>query len=324
MYGKRECSGPLGQVLLPFTAHRHSLRSLDHASAQNPRPLARGSWGWFCYYCAIMIVNGKAIAEKLYGELAEERKEFDEVILGHLVTEMSTVTASYARIKEVGAEKLGIKMVRTELPVGSDTAAAIKAIKHLVEITDGVIPQLPIVPGIDAEAVINAVPKEKDVDVLSTAAVAEFETGKWPAIPPVPAALAYILKESGVDVRGKKIISLGRGRLVGKPAAVLFGHLGADVVLLGRDADIASHTREADIIILGAGVPGILKPDMVKAGVAIIDAGTSESGGKVVGDADPAVAEKAGVFTPVPGGVGPVAIAMIYKNVFALKRAFGG
>lgn len=267
-----------------------------------------------------MIVDGKTIAEKLYGELAVERKEFGEVTLGHLVTEMSPVTASYARIKERGAEKLGIKMVRTELPEGASTDSALKAIAGLLEITDGVIPQLPIVPGIDAEEVINAIPKEKDVDVLSRAAVLEFETGRWPAIPPVPAALAYILKESGIDVRGKNIISLGRGRLVGKPAAVLFKHLGATVELLGRDADISAHTKNADIIILGAGVPGILKPDMVKDGVAVVDAGTSESGGKVVGDADPAVAEKAAVFTPVPGGVGPVAIAMIYKNVFALKR----
>jgi len=271
-----------------------------------------------------MIVNGKAIAEKLYGELAEERKEFGEVVLGHLVTEMSPVTSSYARIKERGAEKLGIKMIRIELPEGATTADALAGIKKLVETTDGIIPQLPIIPGLDAEAIINAIPKEKDVDVLSSAAVAEFETGLWPAIPPVPAALAYILKESGIDVRGKNIISLGRGRLVGKPAAVLFKHLGATVELLGRDADIASHTKNADIIILGAGVPGILKPDMVKRGVAIVDAGTSEQGGKVVGDADPAVAEKASVFTPVPGGVGPVAIAMIYKNVFSLKRLQGG
>ncbi len=267
-----------------------------------------------------MIADGKAIAEKLYGELAIERKEFGEVTLGHLVTEMSPVTASYARIKERGAERLGIKMIRTELPAGATTEEALAAIKHLVEICDGVIPQLPIVDGLDAAAIINAIPKEKDVDVLSDAAYAEFEKGYWPAIPPVPAAMAYILKECGVEVRGKKIISLGRGRLVGKPAAVLFRHLGASVELLGRNSDIAANTLDADIVILGAGVPGILKAEMIKIGAVIIDAGTSESGGKVVGDADPAVAEKASVFTPVPGGVGPVAIAMIYKNVFALKR----
>ncbi len=270
-----------------------------------------------------MIIDGKALAEKLYGELAEERKKFGDLTLGHLLTEISPVTASYARIKERGAERLQIKMVRTELPPGSSTDDALAAIKNLAETTDGVIPQLPIVQGIDVESVINAVPKEKDVDVLSLAAVAEFEKGGWPAIPPVPAALAYILKESGVDVRGKNLVCVGGGRLVGKPAAVLFKQLGANVTTLIKGDDVASKTREADIIILGAGVAGLLKTDMVKDGVAVVDAGTSEQGGKVVGDADPSIAEKCSVFTPVPGGVGPVAIAMIYKNLFALKMAYG-
>jgi len=267
-----------------------------------------------------MIVNGKAIAEKLYGELATERKEFGEVSLGILVGDKNPVTYSYVTIKERGSDRLGITLVRKELPEGSQTKQAVAAMEELVKDVDGVIPQLPMMHGIDAEKVIEAMPKEKDIDVLSSDAYAAFEKGNWPAIPPVPAALAYILEESGVDVRGKKIVSLGRGRLVGKPASVLFRQLGASVELLGRDANIPEYTKDADIIILGAGVPGILKPDMVKDGVAIVDAGTSELGGKVVGDADPAVAEKAGVFTPVPGGVGPVAIAMIYKNVFALKR----
>ena len=247
-----------------------------------------------------MIIDGRAIAAKLYGELALERDKFGDVVLGHLVTEMSPVTASYARIKERGAERLGIKMIRIELSEGASTAEALAGIQKLVAETDGVIPQLPIVPGIDAAAVINAIPKEQDVDVLSDAAYGEFEKGNWPGVPPVPAALAYILKESGIDVRGKKVVSLGRGRLVGKPASVLFKQLGADVELLGRDSDIAASTRNADIILLGAGVPGILKPDMVKEGVAIVDAGTSESGGKVVGDADPSVAEKAAILPRSP------------------------
>ena len=267
-----------------------------------------------------MIVDGKQIAEKLYGELAKEREEFGDLTLGHLLTETSTVTASYARIKERGAARLNIKMIRAELPTGSSTEDAVAAIEELVATTDGVIPQLPIVQGIDPDVVLNAVPKEKDVDVLSAAAFAEFEKGGWPAIPPVPAALAYILKESGVDVRGKKLVAFGKGRLVGKPGGILFTRLGADVTYLIKGDD-TSPTRDADIIVLGTGVAGILKPDMVKDGVAVVDAGTSEQGGKVVGDADPEVAKKASVFTPVPGGVGPVAIAMIYKNLFALKRA---
>ncbi len=270
-----------------------------------------------------MIVDGKAVAQTLYDALQTERAQFGEVTLGHLVTEMSPVTASYARIKERGAERLNIKMVRTELPEGSDTAAALAAIQQLVETCDSVIPQLPIVPGIDAAAVINAIPKEKDVDVLSDAAVAEFEKGDWPAIPPVPAALKYILEHYNVPIQGAKVVVIGQGRLVGKPAAVLFKRLGADVRCLIKGDEVAMATREADIILSGAGVPGLIKPDMIKEGVAIVDAGTSESGGKVVGDADPSCAEKCSVFTPVPGGVGPVAIAHIYVNVLALKKKYG-
>lgn len=266
-----------------------------------------------------MIIDGKAIAEKLYKELADERAEFQEVKLGILVGDKNPVTHSYVSIKEAAAHRLGVEMVRRALPPDASTSDALVAMNELVGTCDGVIPQLPMT-NIDVDAVCESMPKELDVDVLSKAAYAEFEKGHWKAVPPVPAALAYILKESGVDVRGKKVVSLGRGRLVGRPAAVLFRQLGAEVELLGRDADIAAHTKNADIIILGAGVPGILKPDMIQEGVAILDAGTSELGGKVVGDAESRVAEKAAVFTPVPGGVGPVAIAMIYKNLFALKR----
>lgn len=270
-----------------------------------------------------MIVDGKAVAQVLYEALQKEREQFGEVTLGHLVTEMSPVTMSYARIKERGAEKLGIKMIRTELPDGATTADALAAIQKLVDTCDGVIPQLPIVPGIDAAAVINAVPKEKDVDVLSDAAIAEFEKGEWPAIPPVPAALKYILEHHEISIKGANVVVIGQGRLVGKPAAVLFKRAGADVHCVVKGDDVSTATREADIILSGAGVPGLIKPDMVKEGVAIVDAGTSESGGKVVGDADPACAEKALLFTPVPGGVGPVAIAHIYVNLFALKKKYG-
>ena len=106
--------------------------------------------------------------------------------------------------------------------------------------------------------------------------------------------------------------------MVGKPAAIILKQRGASVISLKGGQDVASYTRDADIIVLGAGSSGILKPEMVKLGAVVIDAGTSELGGKLVGDADPLVAEKCTLFTPVPGGVGPVAVAMIFRNLFAL------
>ncbi len=170
------------------------------------------------------------------------------------------------------------------------------------------------------EVAKNAIPPQLDVDVLSDDAFQLFAQNNFPAIPPVPAAMWYILKRNNVKIEGANVVLIGGGRLVGKPAGVLFERLGAKVTTLIK-GDSLDPTKEADIIISGAGVPALLKPDMVKEGVVIIDGGTSESSGKVVGDADPACALKASVFTPVPGGVGPIAVTEIFANLVALKKS---
>lgn len=267
-----------------------------------------------------MIVSGKDIAETLYVMLQKERATFNRMTLGILVGSENPVTASYVRIKERGAARLSIDMLRRDIYPGATTDEAIAIVHELSVEADGVIPQLPLPVGIDADAVKNAIPKERDVDVLGGAAFAEFSKGAWPALPPVPAALVHILEHHQVGIAGKKVAVVGHGRLVGKPAAILFEQKGGIVKVLDKGDDIRAGTREADIIVLGTGVAGLLTSDMVQEGATVLDAGTSELGGKVVGDADPAVAEKCALFTPVPGGVGPVAIAMIYKNLFALKR----
>ncbi|TAJ14579.1 bifunctional 5,10-methylenetetrahydrofolate dehydrogenase/5,10-methenyltetrahydrofolate cyclohydrolase [Patescibacteria group bacterium] len=152
----------------------------------------------------------------------------------------------------------------------------------------------------------------------------DFQTSsnEFPAIPPVPAAMWYILKRNNVTVEGANVVLIGGGRLVGRPANILFKRLGANVTVLVKGDNVAEATKNADIIISGAGAPALIKPDMVKEGVVIIDGGTSESGGIVVGDADPLCAEKASVFTPVPGGVGPIAVTEIFANLVALKAKY--
>ena len=270
-----------------------------------------------------MIIDGKQVAETLYAALLKERARFPgPVTLGILVGDKNPVTDSYVRIKEQAAKRLDVTMVRKVLPDGTATTDAVAAIQELAKECDGVIPQLPMT-SVDIDAVRNAILKEKDVDVLSDDAFKAFAAGAWPAVPPVPAALAYILVSSGVSIKGANVAVVGHGRLVGKPAAVLFRQLGGHVTVLDKGDNVAAGTRGADIIVMGTGVAGLLKPDMVKEGAAVVDAGTSELGGKVVGDADPAVAEKVSLFTPVPGGVGPVAVAMIYKNLFSLKMMHG-
>ncbi|MFZ2886375.1 MAG: bifunctional 5,10-methylenetetrahydrofolate dehydrogenase/5,10-methenyltetrahydrofolate cyclohydrolase [Minisyncoccia bacterium] len=255
-----------------------------------------------------MIVDGRAIAEGVYLHLREEGKV--GLTLGILVGEKNPVIDSFVRIKEKAAERLEVELIREELNVGATTADAVAAVRMLAAKTNGIIVQLPLPSRIDVEKVLAAIPPEKDVDGISSAPKVR---------PPVAEAVKEILEFAGVDVNGKNAVVVGSGRLVGRPCASLLKELGASVTILGK-ADSLDALKNADIVILGAGEPGLVKPEHLKQGVVLIDAGTSESSGKIAGDADPTCAEVASIFTPVPGGVGPIAVAMIFKNLFDLAK----
>ncbi len=142
-------------------------------------------------------------------------------------------------------------------------------------------------------------------------------------LPPVAGAVAEVLMRQGVDVAGKKVVVVGAGRLVGKPVAEMLKEMGGEVAVITTTSGSLEELKTADVVVLGAGNPGFIKPEMLKQGVVLIDAGTSEAGGKLMGDADPACAEVASIFTPVPGGIGPIAVAMIFKNLLALAPTRG-
>ena len=251
------------------------------------------------------MLDGRALAEKVYTGLPAR-----PLALGILLAEGSIVTDSFVRIKEKAAARLGVQLVRAEIANDATTESALTTLRDLAQKTDGVIVQLPIPSQIDTDALIAAIPESKDVDGISPNARVR---------PPVAAAVEEILMSELVPTRGKKATVVGSGRLVGAPAARLLRELGAEVQVLEK-GDSLDVLKDADIIVLGAGEPGLVKPEHLKEGVVLIDAGTSESNGKVAGDADPACAEKAALFTPVPGGVGPIAVAMIFKNLFALAK----
>ncbi len=265
-----------------------------------------------------MIIDGRKLAAERKEEVRVERQKCGALSLGVVIATTSPVTQSYVGIKKRAAADLNIEVVEYRLSDAASLEEIIEATKR-AGAHDGVILQLPLPDGIDVDTAKNAINPMLDVDVLSDAAFKLFEENTFPAIPPVPAAMHYILKRNNISIAGANMVLIGGGRLVGRPAGGLFKRLGANVRTLVKGDDVASATREADIIISGAGVPALLKPDMIKEGVAIIDGGTSESGGMVVGDADPACAQKASVFTPVPGGVGPIAVVEIFANLVALK-----
>ena len=262
-----------------------------------------------------MIVDGKKIANSIYEELAPKFAAIGrKVRLGIVVVGDNPVIESFVGIKTRAAARLDIEMVRVSMPESTSQENIVSAVKKLAEETDAIIVQLPLPKGIDTNAVLSATPPEKDVDALNPS-IAEADR---PVHAPVPLAAVEILKRNNVPIKDTKAVVVGAGRLVGAPATWLMKSLGADVRVFSLEEGSIDMLKDADIVILGAGNPGFIKPEHVKEGVALIDAGTSEVQKKITGDADPACAEKASVFTPVPGGVGPVAVAMIFKNLLQL------
>ncbi len=257
-----------------------------------------------------MTIDGRALAESVYARLGTSLSGKQ---LGLLIIGSDTVTDSFIRTKARAAERLGVVIVRAELPEAATTDDALVALAKLAMDTDGVIVQLPLPKGIDTEAILAAIPPRKDVDGISAAPLVR---------PPVAEAILEILTQEAVQVHDAEVVIVGSGRLVGTPAAAMLHEMGARVTVLSR-GDSLEILKNADIVILGAGEPGLVKPEHLEDGVVLIDAGTSESSGKIAGDAEPACAEKASLFTPVPGGVGPIAVAMIFKNLSLLSARSG-
>lgn len=270
-----------------------------------------------------MIADGRKIASDILAEVKENVAPATPIVRA-ITVRPSTATISYLRIKTQRAEEGGMHLQVVALPDDATEDAIIAAIKEPG--ADAVIVQLPIPETLDLERILSAIPIEKDADVLSSAAYARFDEGAPGAlVPPVAAGVVEILTRSGVDVRGKRTVVVGRGQLVGKPCATVLSRMGANVEVVTRSTVRPEDLyKEADIIVSGAGQAHIITPDMIKEGVVLIDAGTSGANGAVTGDIDPACATKASIMTPVPGGVGPVAVSCLFSNTARLFDAGKG
>jgi methylenetetrahydrofolate dehydrogenase (NADP+) / methenyltetrahydrofolate cyclohydrolase len=258
-----------------------------------------------------MIINGREIANDILSSLQRERPAFGQLRLGFLTAAGDAATESFVAIKGRVATRLGVEISRIELNSEATTSEASYAVAELVRNTDGVVIQLPLPQGIDLAPVLDALPKSHDIDALND--------NPW-VRPPVAAAIAEVLSRGNIAAAGKKAIVVGLGRLVGAPAKELLEELGAQVEVVTLEQGALAALQSADIVVLGAGSPGLVKPEMLKPGVVLIDAGTSDVSGVVVGDADPHCAEVASIFSPTPGGIGPIAVAMLYKNFFMLLK----
>jgi len=271
------------------------------------------------------LLDGKALAGKIIAELREEYRKFPKKFsLGVVVVGSDPVIARFIAQKKKTADELGVdfRIYAYDAAVSTnDLRTNIAALVHQANL-NGIVVQLPLPQTINAQSILNAVPPEKDVDVLSARAMGNFAVGKSPILPPVVGAIRALFDEYQINLRGKTVAVIGAGALVGKPVAIWLLLEKATFTVVEESGDVAAATRNADIIISGAGKPGLITADMVKEGAVVIDAGTSESGGKMMGDVDfESVSKKTSFITPVPGGVGPLTVAMIYQNFLTLTKA---
>jgi methylenetetrahydrofolate dehydrogenase (NADP+)/methenyltetrahydrofolate cyclohydrolase len=266
-----------------------------------------------------MIIDGRQIAKNLEQDLKQKLEMEPKKSVAFVLFGNDPASLQFIGIKSRVAERIGIQTKTFHFSENTSTEDALNHIKEIVDQDyDGIIIQLPLPTGMDVQTILNSVPLEKDIDILSDDAKKAYNNKNLKSIPPVAAAMWELLKSTNVDLEGKEILIVGNGKLVGEPVSMLLSHENISYTIIDKDTDPFERSRKlstADIIISGVGVPHMIKPDMVKDGVILIDAGTSEQADELVGDIDPTCADKASYMTPVPGGVGPVAVVCLYKNL---------
>jgi methylenetetrahydrofolate dehydrogenase (NADP+)/methenyltetrahydrofolate cyclohydrolase len=278
---------------------------------------------------AAKIIDGKKIA----GELLESaKKEVSRLArkpcLAIVLVGDDPASQVYTKKKHDACARVGMESRNVRLPSSARQGEIISEVQKLNNdpSVDAILVQLPLPDGIDEDAVLASVALEKDVDGFHPQNFGRLALGLPGIAPCTPKGVIYLLKKSGVQIAGKHAVVIGRSRIVGKPLAFLLLNEGATVTVChSKTHDIGSITRTADIICSAVGKPRLLKADMVKEGAAIIDIGTSRENEKLTGDVDFApVSQKASFITPVPGGVGPMTIAMLIGNTLECARARKG
>jgi len=270
------------------------------------------------------IIDGKGIAAKLRASIAADVNLFREkhgMVPGLTVILVGEDPASqvYVRNKHRACEKAGIRSDVIRLPKETPHKELIARIRELNEDpkVHGILVQLPTPDQIDDEEVINTIDPAKDVDGFHPVSMGKLLSGQPEMVPCTPKGVMHLLDVSGVELKGAEAVVVGRSNIVGKPQALLLLYRHCTVTIChSRTRDLAEHTRRADILVVGVGRPHLVKAGMVKPGAVVIDVGVNRlDDGKLVGDVDfEGVKEVAGAITPVPGGVGPMTIAMLLKN----------
>jgi methylenetetrahydrofolate dehydrogenase (NADP+)/methenyltetrahydrofolate cyclohydrolase len=267
------------------------------------------------------IIDGKKIAEDIYRELETEIIPYrGKIGLAVILAGDDPASATYVRNKEKACKRLGIKFTLAKFPNSVSRGEILESISLLNEddSISGIIVQLPLPKQIDEFEVTKSILPTKDVDGLHPENLGNLLMGRPNIVPCTPLGVIELLKRENIEVRGKKTVIVGRSNLVGKPLFHLLLSMDATVTVChSKTKDLKEETSQADILVVATGVPKLIKRDMVKLGAVVIDVGINRVDNKLVGDVDfEEVESVASYITPVPGGVGPMTVAMLMKNVF--------
>jgi methylenetetrahydrofolate dehydrogenase (NADP+)/methenyltetrahydrofolate cyclohydrolase len=270
------------------------------------------------------ILDGKAVAAAIRADLTQR---VEKLTAAGLTPGLGTVLVgddpgshAYVAGKHRDCAQVGIRSIRRDLPADATQAQVEDVIAELNAdpACTGYIVQLPLPAGLDAQRVLGMIDPDKDADGLQPANLGKLVLGEPGPLPCTPKGIVELLRRYDVPIASAEVTVIGRGITVGRALGLLLTRRSENATVTQCHTgtrDLAAHTRGADIVVVAAGRPALLKPDMVKPGAAIVDVGITRTDAGLVGDVDPAVAEVAGYLAPVPGGVGPMTRAMLLVNV---------
>jgi methylenetetrahydrofolate dehydrogenase (NADP+) / methenyltetrahydrofolate cyclohydrolase len=278
---------------------------------------------------AARVIDGKAVAARVRERVAAEAAEF--AVTAGRPAGLATVLASddpashvYVKNKRSQCEAVGMQSFHRELPADASPAELLEVVEDLnaANEVDGVLVQLPLPAQHDQDQVIERIDPAKDVDGLTAVSAGLLAQGRPGLVPCTPQGVMELLRDAGAELEGAEAVVIGRSGLVGRPLAALLVHANATVTVChSRTRDLAAVCRRADVLVAAVGSPRMVTADMVKPGAVVIDVGTNRTDDGLVGDVDfESVSEVAAAISPVPGGVGPMTIAMLLSNTVRAAR----
>ena len=273
------------------------------------------------------MIDGKALAAKVREEVAAEVADLGDVGLTTVLVGDDPASHVYINGKHKAATSVGIHANDLRLPADTpeDELLQLLADLNADDAVDGILVQLPLPGHLDETKAIEALDPGKDVDGFHPVNAGRLYLGRPSLVPGTPLGIMRMLAEYEIQTEGARAVVVGRSSIVGKPMAHLLLQGNATVTVChSRTVDLERHTLDADILVAAVGRLHVIGADMVKAGATVIDVGMNRTEAGLFGDVDPGAAERAAYMTPVPGGVGPMTIAMVLKNTVAAARARRG